>query len=144
MIRRHALALLSLWGLAACLRPQDPRARPYPHRALVVQGPAGPLAGELVLPTGEGPFPSVLLVAGSGPQTRDEKVAGHRPFLVLSDHLARAGIASFRHDKRGVGQSGGDFASASISDFAQDAGAAFDAMAGLPEVDPARIAMLGV
>lgn len=143
MIRRHFLALFSLWGLAACLRPQDPVVRPYPHRALVVEGPAGPLAGELVLPAGEGPFPAVLLVAGSGPQSRDEEVAGHRPFLVLSDFLAKAGYASFRYDKRGVGQSGGDFATATISDFAEDAGAAFDVLAAMPEIDNGRIAMLG-
>lgn len=143
MIRRHFLALFSLWGLAACLRPQEPVARPYPHRTLVVEGPAGPLAGELVLPSGEGPFPAVLLIAGSGPQNRDEEVAGHRPFLVLSDHLAKAGYASFRYDKRGVGQSGGDFATATISDFAEDAGAAFDVLAAIPEIDKDRVAMLG-
>ncbi|WP_444459852.1 alpha/beta hydrolase family protein [Rhodobacter capsulatus] len=60
-------------------------------------------------PQAPGPFPAVLLLAGSGPQDRDEHVAGHRPFLVLSDALARAGIASLRYDKRGVGGSAGRF-----------------------------------
>lgn len=143
MNRRSVLSLLTLMPLMACLRPQDPRSRPYPHRTLRLAAPAGSLAAELVLPAGPGPFPAMLLLAGSGPQDRDEQVAGHRPFLVLSDALARAGIASLRHDKRGVGASTGDFATATITDFARDAGAAFDALAALPGIDPARIAILG-
>lgn len=143
MTRRSFLVLLGVLPLMACLRPQDPRSRPYPHRTLRIAAPAGSLAAELVLPAGPGPFPAVLLLAGSGPQDRDEHVAGHRPFLVLSDALARSGIASLRYDKRGVGGSTGDFATATISDFARDAGAAFDALAARPEIDPARIAILG-
>jgi dienelactone hydrolase len=146
MTRRHCLALLTLLPLLACLRrprPQEPISRPYPHRSFGLRGPAGDLAGELVLPEGPGPFPAVLLLAGSGPQDRDVTVAGHRLFLFLSDALAREGIASLRFDKRGVGASQGDFASATITDFALDAGAAFDALAATPGIDPRRIAMLG-
>ena len=44
--------------------------------------PAGgfELAGTLTLPEGEGPFPGVVLVAGSGPQDRDETLAGQIEF----------------------------------------------------------------
>ncbi|WP_444459753.1 hypothetical protein [Rhodobacter capsulatus] len=101
MTRRSFLVLLGVLPLMACLRPQDPRFRPYPHRSLHIAGPAGVLAGDCAARR-PGPFPAVLLLAGSGPQDRDEHVAGHRPFLVLSDALARAGIASLRYDKRGV------------------------------------------
>jgi uncharacterized protein len=45
------------------------------------------LSGTLTLPEGEGPFPAVLLIAGSGTQDRDETMYGHRPFLVLADCL---------------------------------------------------------
>ena len=54
------------------------------------------LAGTLTVPRGAGPFPAVVLLSGSGPQNRDESVMGHRPFLVLGDHLTRHGIAVVR------------------------------------------------
>ena len=143
-MRLTSLFVLVLLGFCtAPVRPQDPALRPYPHYELRVPGAAGDLGGELVLPAGTGPFPAVLLLAGSGPQGRDETVAGHRWLRVMSDQLARAGIASLRYDKRGVGDSDGDFAEATISDFARDAEAAFDWLAARPEIDPAHIALLG-
>src|SRR5712691_7912217 len=69
-------------------------------------------AGTLTLPRGPGPFPAVILLSGSGPHDRDESLVGHRPFLVLADHLTRKGIAVLRFDKRGIGKSTGDYASA--------------------------------
>jgi len=60
------------------------------------------LADTLTRPKGPGPFTAVLLVAGSGPLTRDEIVFDHRVFLPLSDYLTRRGLAVLRYDKRGV------------------------------------------
>src|ERR1700678_638734 len=51
------------------------------------------LAGTLSLPKGEGPFPAVVLISGTGRNTRDEDVWGHKVFLVLADALSREGIA---------------------------------------------------
>jgi alpha-beta hydrolase superfamily lysophospholipase len=146
MYRRSLLKILSALAIAACarnVRRQEPRHRPYPTREVQFRGALGELSGELALPNGPEPFPAVLLLAGSGALDRDETVAGHRPFLVLSDALARAGIASLRYDKRGTGKSAGDFAGATITDFSRDAGAAFDWFAAQPEINAARIAMLG-
>jgi uncharacterized protein len=78
------------------------------------------LAGTLTKPHTGGPHPAALLLTGSGPHDRDETVFGHRPFLVLADHLTRHGVAVLRVDDRGVGESTGDFASASTQDFASD------------------------
>jgi alpha-beta hydrolase superfamily lysophospholipase len=69
----------------------------------------GRLAGTLVLPEGAGPWPAVVLVAGSGPTDRD----GNTPLLPsaidnlkrLAEELAGRGIASLRYDKRGLGAS---------------------------------------
>ena len=85
------------------------------------------LAGTLTLPPGDGPFPAVVLVAGSGPNTRDEPIFGRQIFLVLADHLTRQGIAVLRYDKRGTGESTGNYAKATTLDFAADveAGMAF-------------------
>lgn len=63
--------------------------------------------GTLVKPAGPGPFPAVVMVAGSGPTDRD----WNSPLLpgangsarLLADALAQAGIASLRYDKRASG-----------------------------------------
>ena len=108
-------------------RPQNPTL-PLPYRSqevLVRNDQAGvALAGTLTLPDGPGPCPAAVLVTGSGPQDRNESLLGHKPFLVLSDHLTRAGIAVLRYDDRGVGESTGDFATATSRDFTSDALAA--------------------
>lgn len=68
--------------------------------------------------------PVVLLVTGSGQQNRDEELFGHRPFAVISDALARNGIASLRYDDRGWGDKSTDFSRFTTDDFKQDAAAA--------------------
>src|SRR5215831_13923050 len=63
--------------------------------------------GTLVRPAGPGPFPAVVMVAGSGPTDRD----WNSPLLpgsngsarLLAEALAQAGIASLRYDKRAAG-----------------------------------------
>lgn len=67
---------------------------------LSVPSPYGPLRGALTLPAGEGAFPGVVLVAGSGPHVMDETVGGSRPFRDIAEGLAAAGVASLRYDKR--------------------------------------------
>ena len=67
---------------------------------LAVSSPFGPLHGTLTLPVGSGPFPAVVLVAGSGPNDRDETIGPNKPLKDIADGLAAAGIASLRYDKR--------------------------------------------
>jgi pimeloyl-ACP methyl ester carboxylesterase len=109
------------------VRPQDP-VKPYPYVEEEVSFSNTKanlsLAGTLTMPRTGGPFPTVLLVAGSGPHDRDETLAGHRPFLVLADALTRSGFAVLRYDKRGIAASTGDYNSATTEDFASDAEAA--------------------
>ena len=68
-------------------------------RCEVVSGPVS-LPGTLSMPAGDGPFPGVVLVHGSGPQDRDETIGGFRPFQDLAQGLASRGIAVLRYDKR--------------------------------------------
>jgi pimeloyl-ACP methyl ester carboxylesterase len=130
----------------ALKRPQEP-AKPYPYREeeVTFQNPkAGiSLAGTLTFPAGKGPFPAVVLMTGSGPQDRNETLMGHKPFLVLADHLTRAGIAVLRYDDRGFGKSTGNFAVATHFDFASDGRAAFEYLKTREEIDRARIGLLG-
>ncbi|MCI3135494.1 alpha/beta hydrolase family protein [Phenylobacterium aquaticum] len=128
-------------------RPQIP-AKPYPYRELEValDNPAAPgvkLAGTLTLPQGAGPFPAVVLIAGSGPSLRNEEVFGHPIFLVLADHLTRAGIAVLRYDKRGIGGSTGDLAKAGLNEFASDAEAAFAWLKARPEIRAGKVGLIG-
>ena len=127
-------------------RPQTPRP-PFPYRVEEVRFPnpsAGiELAGTFTVPPGEGPFPAVALVSGSGPQDRDETLLGHKPFAVLADHLTRAGIAVLRYDDRGVGASEGDFAAATSVELATDAESAVAWLGTRPEVDPGGRGIVG-
>ena len=59
-----------------------------------------PLKGRLTLPQGDGPFPAVVLVHGSGSSNMDEKVGKLTPFRDIALGLAQRGIASIRYDKR--------------------------------------------
>ena len=128
------------------VRPQNPK-KPYPYReeSVTFANPKAQvsLAGTLTLPAGAGPFPAAILIAGSGPQDRDDSVAGHRPFLVLADHLTRNGIAVLRYDKRGIGKSPGSFDQATTEDFASDASAALAYLKSRKEVDGKKIGLIG-
>ena len=104
-------------------RPQEPK-EPFPYRSEDVtfenSDDGVTLAGTLTLPNGQGPFAAAILISGSGPQDRDESLMGHRPFLVLADHLTRQGLAVLRYDDRGTAESTGDFEAATSEDFARD------------------------
>jgi pimeloyl-ACP methyl ester carboxylesterase len=127
-------------------RPQTPR-KPYPYDEIEVayenkvQGIK--LAGSLTVPRGKGPFPAVLLITGSGPQDRDETILGHKPFLVLADHLTRRGIAVLRVDDRGVGGSTGSVPDSTTADFAEDVQAGIEFLKGRKEVNAAQIGLIG-
>ena len=103
------------------------------------------LAGTLTIPPGPGPFPAALLIAGSGPLDRDGSTR-RLPLAVsrtLAEALAAIGVASLRYDKRGVGASSGTFLAAGLNDNIADARSALAALSALPEVDPARIILIG-
>ncbi len=127
-------------------RPQTP-VPPYPYNSEDVKfdnREAGiTLAGTFTYPEAGSNFPAVVLLTGSGAQNRDEDIMEHKPFLLLADYLTRRGIAVLRFDDRGVGESGGDYASATIGDLAADGSAAVDWLKSRHEVDASRVGVLG-
>lgn len=127
-------------------RPQVPQS-PFPYRVEEVvfqNGKAGhQLAGTLTLPKGEGKYPVAILISGSGPQDRDESLAGHKPFWVLADHLTRQGIAVLRYDDRGTAESTGDFATATTADFATDVESAIAYLSGRKDIHRKKIGLVG-
>lgn len=99
--------------------------------------------GTLTLPSGQGPFPAVILITGSGPQDRDEELFGFKPFRIIADYLARQNVAVLRYDDRGVGGSTGNVSDSTSADFATDVLAAVQYLHGREEIDGAMIGALG-
>jgi pimeloyl-ACP methyl ester carboxylesterase len=113
---------------------------------LPVAVPGDPvLAGTLTLPDGDGPFPAVLIASGSGPIDRDSNHRRARFDVArqLAAALAEGGLASLRYDKRGVGETPGDWRRAGLYDNVDDLGRALDALAARPEVDADRVLLAG-
>ena len=104
-------------------RPQTP-VGPFPYTTEEVSFANGDavLKGTLVLPEGYGrKTPVLIMVTGSGLQNRDEEIYEHKPFAVIADALARAGIATLRYDDRGFGESTGDLVNCTTEDLKADA-----------------------
>lgn len=115
------------------------------ERAVSVGDGNRALPGTLSLPTGNGPFPAVVLVHGSGPQDRDQTLGPNRPFLDIAHGLAARGIAVLRFDKRSRARpqdyAAGDF---TVDDeVTDDAIAAILALRAVAEVDADRVFVLG-
>lgn len=127
-------------------RPQTPK-KPYPYQEKNVTYEnikAGiTLAGTLTIPQGNGPYPAVLLITGSGAQDRNETIMEHRPFLVIADYLTRRGTAVLRVDDRGVGGTTGNLASSTTEDLAGDVLTGVEFLKNQPEIDGQRIGLIG-
>lgn len=96
------------------------------------------LAGTLIKPAEAGAFPAVVMLHGSGPETR-----GGPGYRVNANALVRSGVAVLIYDKRGTGASGGDFDTARYRDFVADAIAAVHYLADREDIDSDRIGLFG-
>ncbi len=101
------------------------------------------LKGKLQIPEGKGPFPSAVLVHGSGKVRRDGYSILYEPYL-------SKGIAILSFDKRGVGESGGTFQRISLYNddrfilLAKDVSNAVSKLKSFDEIDPLRIGLIGI
>jgi pimeloyl-ACP methyl ester carboxylesterase len=95
------------------------------------------LAGTVIAPSTGGKHPAIVLVHGSGAQSREHMM----PFARF---LIRHGIAVLGYDKRGVGESTGDWNTATYEDLAGDVLAAVGYVKTRPDIDPAQIGLLGI
>ena len=124
--------------------PEDAAAREI-DLALPVPG-LGELPGTLTLPQGDGPFPTVVLIHGSGASDRNEAVMNVAPFRDLAEGLAEKGVAVYRFDKRtyvyGM-QLAADTQLTLKEESVDDAVAAVQLLAQQPDIDPERIFVLG-
>lgn len=104
-------------------RPQTPLG-PFPYETEEVTFANGnvTLEGTLTLPEGYSHnTPALVMITGSGIQNRDEEIFEHKPFAVIADALARAGIATLRYDDRGFNAYSGDLNECTVEDFKNDA-----------------------
>ena len=120
-----SLPLTLIPGEEKLNRPQTP-VGPFPYETEEVSFTNGEviLNGTLVLPEGyNADTPVLLMVSGSGQQNRDEEIFEHKPFAVIADAFARAGIATLRYDDRGFSGYKGDINACTVDDFKNDASA---------------------
>ncbi len=99
------------------------------------------LVGDLYLPGGSALFPGVVLVHGSGGSDRNGPADYYRR---TAEHFVRMGFAVLSLDKRGIGESSGDWRVMGFEDFAADAAAAVEYVQARPEVDARRVGMWGI
>ena len=113
-------------------RPQTP-VGPFPYTTEEVSFANGDyiLSGTLTLPKGYSrKTPVLLMVTGSGQQNRDEGLFDHKPFAVIADALARAGVATLRYDDRGFGDASTKPMEWTTEDFKSDALAGLELLKG--------------
>lgn len=117
-----SLPLTLIPGQEKLNRPQTPIGPfPYAQEEISFNNGDAILKGTLVLPKGlTRNTPVLIMVTGSGFQNRDEEIFEHKPFAVIANALARAGIASLCYDDRGFGESKGDVVNCTTEDFKND------------------------
>jgi len=129
------------------IRPQEPTSFAYKQEEISFTNPksSNTLSGTLSLPASGKVNKLVILIAGSGPNNRDEelKVFNQKPFLVWSDFLTKNGIAVLRYDKRGIGKSTGDYQKATTYDFESDVMAALSFVRSRPDLKNLEIGLMG-
>lgn len=116
-------------------RVRDPRPAQRAEAVTFADG-AVRFAGTLVLPETAPPYPALVMMHGSGAE-------GRWANLFLARKLARAGIAVLVYDKRGVGESTGDWHTASFDDLAHDAAAAVALLRARPDIRADAVGLYG-
>ena len=133
--------------VAAWTPPAYAKESTFTELPLTLENGKFELPGKLTIPKGNGPFPAVVLVQGSGPHDEDETVGPNKPFADLAWGLASRGIAVYRYTKRtqqyGL-QSSDDPAKLTVEDeVISDARAAVALVAKQPHIDPKQVFLIG-
>jgi dienelactone hydrolase len=138
---RPVLVLAFIFSLAACtqrsstLPEKSSETRAASEEAVHFASGKIMLAGTLVLPAGSGRHPAVVLFHGSGPQERD---------LFMARWFADQGIAALAYDKRGVGESTGNFRAVPFMDLCDDGLVAIEYLKSRKDIDAKHIGVWGL
>lgn len=130
------MSVAAAFGLVTGCASSQQRARDHVEvEAIHFKSDGASLSGTLYLPAGKPPYPAVVLFHGSGAQPRDS----------FSAHwFAEQGIAALAYDKRGVGESTGDFRTVPFMELADDGLAAIDLLKARKDIDRTRIGVWGL
>jgi len=115
-----------------CDGPYEPRDASYANGDVA-------LSGTLFAPTTPGPHPAAVIIHGSGTSHRDNLW-----YLQIAHHLLSREIAVLLPDKRGSGLSSGEWRQAGFEDFVADTNAGVEWVRQQPDIDPARVGLVGV
>jgi dienelactone hydrolase len=140
---RNNFIILSLMSVL-CLPCHKTLGQEAREKEVTFENGSITLAGTVAYPEGEGPFPAVILISGSGPQDRNSTLMGFMPFKLISDYLTTRGIAVLRYDDRGTGESTGE-SPMSVTSVAlsTDVQAAYRFLLSDPDVEAKKIGLLG-
>ena len=122
-----------------CLEQYDEADASYKKIEIAFTSGEAPLAGQLYLPVSDGPHPLVVLLPGGG---NNVEYLRNTPNF-FAPRFAHCSLAALTFDKRGTGESGGDYATSTFDDFINDAGAAIRKMAARPDIDADQIGVVG-
>jgi pimeloyl-ACP methyl ester carboxylesterase len=109
-----------------------------PTEDVTFRGGSFEMSGTLIKPAEEGRFPGVIILHGSGPESLSDPA-----YKAHANTLVRSGFAVLLYDKRGVGESGGNFEAALYSDFIEDAIGAVRYLRNHPDIEADRIGLFG-
>jgi len=137
-MRRFAAGLIGTFCAGAAVQAGPPNDAPYREIAVRFENDGLNLAGSLLLPPGRD-LPAVMMIHGSGTSDR-----GNQWAFSIADALVRCGVATLIPDKRGSGQSQGDWRTADFDDLAADARAGWNLLRARSEIDAARVGYLGL
>ena len=118
------------------LKRKPAAALPYSEENITFQSGGVTLAGTLRLLLTKGKHPAVFIMQGSGAVDRDGE-------LFYADHFTRHGFVTLVYDKRGTGNSGGDYRDESINDYAEEALAGIHYLQSRSQVNPKRVGLYG-
>jgi uncharacterized protein len=126
-------------------RPSYSNPEAFRARDVVVGADPWKLGGTLLIPAGKPPFPGVVLVHGPGPNDRDETIYANKVFADIAEGLASRGVAVLRYDKRTkvYSEKMSEMDYTVRQETVEDAVRAAALLRRQPEIDPARIYVLG-
>ena len=157
----YSISIILFGNNLIILAQQDLETKKY-RNMIIDLGDGVKTNAQLTIPAvGNGLFPGVLLITGSGAQDMNSsaifisidnatgtKIYPPTPFFQIADYLSDRGFVTLRYDKRGVGENhtivdSNVWGNMTINDLVQDANKALSVLMKQPEVDPNRITVLG-
>jgi len=130
--------------LARGLKKEEVEQKNFKEEEVTFKNGDITFAGTLSIPPKKGKHPAIVMITGSGPQDRDEAVAGFKIFKVIANYLTTNGIAVLRYDDRGVGKSTGKSVDQSTSEeFSTDVIEAINFLKKRDDINPKQIGLVG-